>query len=378
MDNPPKTRILILGAGFAGTYTFIYLKKYFHKNPEIELCLADKNDYFLFTPLLHEVATGGQTAANIAEPFRQIMPGLKNFRQAEIKKINLRKSFVETSGGQINYDYLVMALGSTTNFFNTPGATENCLTLKSLPDAIAIKNRLKKSTSNFVVIGGGATGVELAGELADFRGVKITLIQAARELLPQFSAPIRGLALRALQKKGVIVRLNAKVIRVGKNNVELEGNETLATDTTIWVGGITPVNVNIKPLPLKEPNGRFVVNEFWQLPNYQNVFALGDMAARAPALAQAATKAAKTVAFNIFRLINNKPLKAYAYRSSGELVSLGRWNAAGKIMGITFSGKFAWWLWRTVYLFKMPTWQKKIKVALDWTIDLFSSQPPRF
>lgn len=395
-------RILIIGAGFAGTYTFEYLHKHFHKNPSVELALVDRHNYFLFTPLLHEAATGGQTPVNIVEPLRQTLCCLEHFYLTEVQNVNLDESLVETGGGLIPYDYLVIALGATTNFYDTPGAAEHTFTLKSLPDAVALKNHIignfetaarsenreeQARLLHYVVIGGGPTGVELAAEMADLCcqtfaelyaaerlvcKAKITLLQSAAELLPQFPVPMRRLALRALQRKGIQVRLNTKVIHVDKNEVELKNGEILGTNTPIWVAGVKPQGVAIDPMPLKENNGRFSVNKYWQLPNYDNVFVLGDMAAPASALAQAATKEAKAVGANIYRLINNKPLKAYSFRSSGDLVSLGRWNAVGQIMGITISGKFAWCVWRTNYLFKMLSWQKKIKVALDWTINLFS------
>lgn len=395
-------RILIIGAGFAGTYTFQHLHKRFHKHPQVELALVDQHNYFLFTPLLHEVATGGQTPINIVEPLRQTLCCLEHFYLGEVESINLEANTVSNGRGDIAYDYLVLALGATTNFYNTPGAAEHSFTLKSLGDAVRLKNHIignfetaarsenreeQARLLHYAVIGGGPTGVELAAEMADLCcqtfaelytaerlacKAKITLLQSAAELLPQFGVPMRRLALRALQRQGIQVRLNTKVVRVDKNEVELGDGEILPTNTPIWVAGVKPTPVEINPKPLQENNGRFNVNEYWQLPNYQNVFVLGDMAARAPALAQAATKEAKAVAANIYRLINNKKLKPYTFRSSGDLVSLGRWNAVGHIAGITISGKFAWWLWRTVYLFKMLSWRKKLKVAVDWTINLFS------
>ncbi len=399
-----KTRILILGAGFAGTYAFQYLHKRFHKSPAIELGLVDRHNYFLFTPLLHEVATGGQTPINIVEPLRQTLCCLQRFYLTEVQRINLNESAVETNCGLIGYDYLVIALGATTNFYDTPGAAEHALTLKSLPDAVALKNHIignfeaasrsenieeQERLLHYVVIGGGPTGVELAAELAELCcqtfaelyaterlvcKAKITLIQSSAELLPQFPLPMRRIALRTLQRQGIQVRLKTKVVRVGAGEVELETGEILTTNTPVWVAGIKPAPVVIEPEPGKAASGRMAVNEYWQLLDYQNVFVLGDMAAPAPALAQAASREAKAVANNIYRLIKNKKPRRYIYRHTGDLVSLGRWMAVGNVAGITISGKFAWWLWRMVYISKMLSWRKKLKVAVDWIINLFSAR----
>ena len=403
-----KTKILIIGNGFGGITALKNLRKVFRGDKTIEFSLIGEKNYFLFTPLLHEVATGGINPMNIVEPIRKIFGHcLKNFYLGKAEKINFKDKTVQVNEIVVSYDYLVIAPGAETNFFGTPGAKENCFTLKSIEDAIKIKSHAtmqmehaslvqdsikRKEILKFVVVGGGPTGVELVAEMEELvretfshyyrkevvDDVSIVLVQRGGELVPQFGAKIRKKSLQVLQEKGIEVMLDSAVKEVGASYVIINDNTKIATDTVIWVGGIKPASLDFtEPINLS-PDGKLIVNEHLQLENHKEVFAIGDMAlfkdkdSALPALAQVAEKEAKMVARNIKSLIDGTSLQSFSYHSSGNLMSLGQWMAVGEIGNFSFSGHLAWWFWRTVYLSKLISLRKKVRVAVDWTMNIFS------
>src|SRR3989344_3104052 len=457
MSRPIK--ILIIGNGFGGVYALKNLHKFFHNDKKIELALVGEKNYFLFTPLLHEVATGGINPGNIIEPIRKVLGCcLDKFYLGKAEIINFDSHTVQVENALISYDYLVLAPGAETNFYNIPGAEEYSFPLKSIADAIKIKNRCimvmerashvenrikRKNMLRFVVVGGGPTGVELAAELEELiketfssyypeeimedtsivliqkspelvpafgekirkksleilrkKGIEvmltrtvrseeimedtsIVLIQKSPELVPAFGEKIRKKSLEILRKKGIEVMLTRTVKEVGLSYVVINENIKIFTETVIWVAGVKPAELKFNQPAKQSSDGRLVVNEYLQLENHKEVFAIGDAAAFRdankniflPALAQVAEKEAKAVAKNIQLLINNKIPEKFLYRNSGNLMSLGQWMAVGEIFNFTFSGHTTWWFWRTVYLFKLISWRKKVRVAADWTMNLFS------
>lgn len=405
MSSP--IRILIIGNGFGGIYALKNLHKLFCNDKRIKISLVGEKNYFLFTPLLHEVATGGINPENIIEPIHKVLGCcIDKFYLGKAEQIFLADRTVEVQGEKLSYDYLILAPGAQTNFYNIPGAEKYSLPLKSLSDAIRIKNHSilqienasrtedrteRKKKLAFVVVGGGATGVELAAELEEFikgtfpryysrdviEDISITLIQKDPELLPQFGQKLRKKSLEVLQKKGISVLLNTEVKEISASQILLSNGKSIFTETVIWVAGIKPADLKFDKIIPKTLDGKLIVNEYLQLE--ERVFAIGDVAylrskdenAPLPALAQVATKQAKTLAENIKLLIDGGELKPFIYKSSGSLISLGQWMAIGEVFGIVFWGRTAWFVWRTVYLFKLISWEKKIQVALDWTIDLF-------
>lgn len=372
--------------------------------------MVGQNNYFLFTPLLHEVATGGINPENIIEPIRKVLGCcLKNFHLGKAEFVNLKNRTVKVADAEIPYDYLVLAPGAETNFYDVPGASEHSLSLKSIDDAIKIKNRSiaqielasntedreeRKKILRFVIVGGGPTGVELAAELQELieesfshyykkniiEDASVILIQKDRELLPQFGEKVRKKSLEVLVKKGIKVMLQREVKEVSDTYVLLDNNETIPTKTVIWVAGIKPANLNFDEPVERSNNQKLVVNKYLQIKGHREVFVIGDAAAvrvedgdgYVPALAQAAEKEARAVAKNIKLLVDGKEPKPFYYHHSGDLLSLGRWMAIGEIGGFTFSGGFTWWIWRTVYLSKLISFRKKVRVAIDWTMDIFS------
>lgn len=413
MSDNSHTRIVILGAGFGGVYTLKHLHKLFHGNPNVELTIVNRNNYFLFTPLLHEVATGGLWPEDIVESLRRLFPCCPiRVTVGEVEKIFLKQKKVRVRDGrerELSYDYLVIALGSHTIFFGIPGAEEHSINLKTLEDAVDMKNYVirlfeeathteddeeKRQLLRFVVVGGGPTGVELAAELSGLvygtfrklyspdlvRHAEIILLQRGGELLPQFPEAVRKRSFRVLRQKGVDVRLNTAVTKVAEDSVEVAGKEPIPTKTVLWTAGVVPNPLDCEEDHVPEDKrGRIEVNEYLQMKNDPRVFVVGDKAAfydkkrdqTLPMLAQVASKQGPAAARNIYNLIHGREPLPFVYKHKGDLVSLGEWNAAGKIGNVTLSGRFTWWLWRTVYLSKIVTMRKRVEVAIDWTMDLF-------
>jgi len=243
--------------------------------------------------------------------------------------------------------------------------------------------------------GGGPTGVELVAELQEFLkstfsryypkdvidDISIILVQKASELLPQFSKPLRTKSIEILKKKGIDVRLETSVTRVSKDEIELHNGEIIGTKTVLWVAGIQPINIPFTEAIEQDKNGKLKVNQYLQLEKHLEVYVIGDIAlvksengSPLPSLAQVAVQEARVVVDNIKRQINKQILKPFVYKSSGTLVSIGQWMAIGEISHFVLWGHLTWWIWCTIYLSKLISWPKKVKVAIDWTINVFSAR----
>ncbi len=400
-------KIVIAGAGFGGIKAFQLLSKYLRLGEEAELTLLNDTNYFLFTPLLHEVATGSLSPENIVVPLAPLAAGKgQRFIPAKVLKVLSAENKVLTDKGDIPYDYLILGLGSEVNYYNTPGTDKYVYSLKDLDDAARIKNKIisqfekaaclktaseRRQALTFVIVGAGATGVELSGELADFckftfkklygpalvNNARIVVVQKEGHILPQFSDGLRHRSLATLGRKGVEVMINTGVKQVEEGKVILDTGEVILSDTIIWSAGVKPHQVDITP-PLKLERDKVVV-ESSLMTSIPNIFALGDMVlfidaktkTPLPMLAQVADRQAKVVAKNVVRAVRGKPLKNFTYRSQGSLVSLGGWWAVGEVLGLHFAGRLAWVLWRGVYWSKMPTLSKKLQIGLDWILNAF-------
>lgn len=409
MAEKKGINIVVLGGGFGGIYTVQNLQRQLHKQKNCTVTLIDKQNYFLFTPLMHEVATGGISFVSTLIPLRDLLDkSITEFCLGNVNTILLKKQLVETTEKTLAYDYLAIALGSETNYYNIPGAKEFTFALRSFEDAFVLKNHLIETFEQssciedeemlqrkltFVIIGGGPTGVELAGEISDFlygtfanyyekrllAKARIILLQKGPELLPQLAPALRRYTLTILKKKHIDVRLNMKVMQVNKYAVELTGGESIPTETAIWVAGVKPSTVTIEGNVLRDNTGRLLVENTGQLQNYPNVFVIGDFAhmenpkdgKTVPALAQAATNIAPQVAKNICLLMHKQKPNPITYTHKGDLLSIGKWYAIGKIGPIKIFGVVTWWFWRTVYFFYMPSFKKKLRVSFDWMIEFF-------
>ncbi len=413
--NKIKPRIVILGAGFGGIYTFLNIRKRLSAR-KVDITIINHTNYFLFTPLLHEVATGGLAHHQVVESLRSIIwkPGA-TLHVAEVKNINTANKTVETSVATIPYDILVVATGASTAFYNIPGAVENTFVLKNLHDAIKIRNRLitafekavetkdlaeRKRLLTFVLAGGGATGVELAAEMADlffdtlrkfFCGqvsgdeISIYLVAGDTELLKVFHPKVRARAMKILTRIGVKVVIGLRVKAVDGDGVTLSDDSRIDSEHVFWMAGVGPnVPASDKPF-MKDPRaGRIIVDKNLKAVGHDNVFALGDVATieneSIPMLAQAAVQAAEIAAANVVsealaicrgRALQPGKLKAFRFKSKGDLLSLGQWQAVGHIFNILWEGPLAWFIWRVVYITKFASWPKRIKIAVDWAIDIF-------
>jgi len=437
-----RPHVVILGAGFGGTYVAKKLAAQVKKG-KIDVTIVNKTNYFLFTPLLHEVATGSLSPMSVAEPLREVFvnTGIE-LCQGNVQEIDIASHRVHISSNgarhTLPYDYLVLATGAVTNYYGISGAEKYTFPLKTLADAVRIRTRIidcfeeaimaedpaeRARLLSFVVIGGGPTGVETVAELSEFvhgivdryyhnsdtcrhEEVKVTLIHAGTELLQTFSPSLRTATEKKLQSDGVILRLNSTVTNVTSHGLTLTSDkavpkdsattgDTISSATIIWTAGVKPVIpdfVGVTPTLVK---GRLVTDEFFRLNlsgeekpkssdeknqssekllGDERVFALGDIAGSLPMLAQASVQQASIVAHNVLASIDEKPLSKLEYLSRGSMVSVGQWFAVGEIFQKSYYGHWVWWLWRTVYLFKFASWKKRVRIAFDWTLQIFSSR----
>ncbi len=409
-------RVLILGAGFAGLYAARELEKIFAGDKSVEITLVNRDNFFLFTPMLSEVPSSGIEAKHVISPIRAFLKKV-SFKQAEIHSINFAERIVTCSHCTkceiyyLEYDYLVMALGSTTNFYGLPGVSQNSFPMKTLSDAMALRNHVidmfehadmeehietRRRLLTFVVVGGGFAGVEVAAELNEFihvsrklyrnvdrEDVKVVLVVAGSRIMPEISENLADYAYNKLLKHGIEFHFQTKLIRASSNNIELDNgnNFSISTETLIWTAGVSPDPI-IQSLPCeKDKKGRIITNEYLEVPGVSNIWALGDCAHipdpstgdSCPPTAQYAIREGRLAARNIAAVIRDryKDRKCFEYSPTGILVPLGNMTAVAKIKGFRFSGFFAWWLWRTIYLSKLPGLDRKIRVAIDWTLNLF-------
>jgi NADH dehydrogenase len=410
MSESTPTKILILGAGFAGLYAALRLEKTIARNPNCQVTLVDKVNFTLFTPMLHEVAAGDLEASDIVNPVRKMLKRT-TFYEAAVESIDLKTKsvairFAIDRRRQLNYDHLVIALGSQTHFFDD-SVRANSLQMKNLGDAIFLRNRMialleaahveedtatRQRMLTFVVAGGGFSGVESVGAMNDFLRealkfypqlnpslLQIHLIHADEVLLPQYDKTLGQYTADRLRKNGINVHLKTKIQTYDGTTVKSDTIPPIETDTLLWTTGVVPPPI-IESLPMKKDRGRIIVNPTMESPEYPNVWVVGDCAHIPapdghpyPATAQHAIRQGHALAKNIEASIANRPenKKPFTYRTLGQLAAIGHHRGVAQILGVNFSGFIAWWLWRSTYLWKLPRLEKKIRVALNWTLDLF-------
>jgi NADH dehydrogenase len=409
-----RKRIVILGGGFAGMYAALRLEQTLARDPDIEITLVNRDNYFLFTPMLHEVATSDLDPTNIVSPIRSLLHRTRFFA-GTAETIDLPNQRVVVAHGgerhqhELPYDHLVLALGSTTSFLGTPGLAERAFTMKSLGDAIKLRNHLisnleeadfeccaalREKLVTFVIAGGGFAGVETAGGLNDFvRGalasypnlrpemVRIVLAHSGPVLLPELCQQLGSFAQRKLAERGVEVLVGTRVKGLTEAGVCLSNGEVLPTNTVVWTAGAAP-NPLLAELPCVRERGRVLVNSFLEVPDWPGVWALGDCACvpnaetgqPQPPTAQHAVREGRRLADNLRAAIRGGTKRPFTLQSLGQLATIGRRSGVATILGLNFSGLIAWWLWRTIYLAKLPRLRKRFRVALDWTLDLFLSK----
>ncbi len=408
MSNPQ--RILILGGGFGGVYAALELEKLLRRRDDVEVTLVTRDNYFLFTPMLHEVAAADLELHMIVNPLRKLLRRVETFVGA-IESIDLEGRRVHVSHGadghthELAWDRLVLALGSGTNFYGLPGVADCALTVRSLADATRLRDRviahLEEASSEcaagarrplltFVVAGGGFAGVETIGALNDFvrdalpfhpnlrpDDVRVVMVTPDSLVLPELGPELGAYAQRKLSERGVEIVTGARVRGVRNGIVELTDGRTIPATTLVWTAGTAP-NPLVEALPVPKRGGRVLVDPFLEIADRPGVWAVGDCAlvpdARSggfhPPTAQHALRQGRAVARNVVASLDGRRGRAFRFSTIGQLAAIGRRTGVAKVFGIRFSGFVAWWLWRTVYLSKLPRFEKKVRVALDWTLDL--------
>lgn len=391
-----KTRIVIVGGGFGGIYTLKNLQsKLGELRSIVEIVVISKENYFEFSPMLHEVATGGLDSNNVVEPIREMLDEYVTFIKGEVTHIDLEERELHLIDKMLHYDYLVLATGATTNYFGIENAEKHTLPIKTLKDSINIKNSIieyfeKYSKENnekikIAIVGGGPTGVELAVETAEL--VHETLVPEYNNvecseidiklltggfLLSMFSEHSQQIARGYLNKMNIEV-LDDKVIEVKESTLVLENDEKIPFNLAIWAAGVKALIPKVTP-EIEMEHGRVAVEKTLQIRGYPTAYALGDIAAGWPMLAQIATKQAPVVAENIIKAIKNKKPEIFEYEVKIQMLSLGQKNGIGEFGNLRLNGVFVWFLWRTVYLSKIISSKKKIKIALNWTFNLFAKR----
>jgi NADH dehydrogenase len=405
-----RTRVLIIGGGFGGVYTAITLEKLLKPDAGVEVGLISKENYLVFQPMLPEVISGSIGILDTIAPIRRLCPKT-NLYTREVESIDLKNRTVTTSAGfrpqtsQLEYDHLIIAVGNITSFAAQPGLAEHALPFKYLGDALVLRNHVihaleeadiesdpefRRALLTFVVAGGGFSGVEAVAELNDFvrqgarsfrrinpAEIKVILLHAGPLILPELPENLGQFAQTLLQRRGVEIRLNTRLAGATAESAMLESGERILTKTLVSTVPAAP-NPLVAALPCKKERGRIVVNKYLEVVDCPGVWALGDCAwvvdhktwQPCPPTAQHATRQAACLAKNLVASLRGEPKQTFSFQALGKLASLGHRSAVAEVFGFKLSGFIAWLLWRTIYLMKLPGFDRKLRVSTDWFLDL--------
>jgi NADH dehydrogenase len=404
-------RILILGGGFAGTYAARRLDQTLAKRADVEVVLVSRENYLLFTPMLHEVAAGDLYPGDIVNPLRRMLRRVR-FIEADIVEVDLQERRVRVAAGalrrtqELAYDYLLLALGAETNYFGMADVEAQAVTMKSLTDAALLRNRMvalledaaaattdettRRRAMTFVVAGGGFAGVETVGAMNDFlrdairyypeldpAKLRVVLVHPGKVVLPELGERLGRYAQQKLTRRGVEVRTETRVEGYEHGVVTLAPGEGIEASTVVWTAGVKPAAA-IASLPVEKVKGRVKVDEFLEVAGHDGVvWAVGDCAAvpdgqggLQPPTAQHGLREAVAAARNIEAAVDGTAKRPFRFSTLGQLASIGHYSGVAEVFGIRFSGFVAWWLWRSVYLAKLPGLAKKLRVAISWSLDL--------
>jgi NADH dehydrogenase len=407
------TRILILGGGFGGVYTALTLETLLAREirqGSVELGLVSRENYIVFQPMLPEVISGSIGILDTITPIRRLCPNTRLYTRT-VEKIDLARQRVHAAAGfgsrahTLPYDHLVIALGNVTSFAGQPGLAEHALPFKYLGDALTLRNRIvhtleeadieddpeiRRALLTFVVAGGGFSGVEAVAELNDFvraaaksfrhvrpEDVRVVLLHAGKLILPELPKSLAEFAQDLLRRRGVEIRLETRLAGATAEAALISGGERIACRTLVSTVPSMP-NPLVGMLPCKKERGRIVVDRYLEVSDHPGVWAVGDCAwiidaktgEPCPPTAQHATREARCLARNIAATLRGGTKEAFSFKALGKMGSLGHRSAVAEVLGVKLSGFLAWWLWRTIYLAKLPGLDRKIRVATDWTLDL--------
>ena len=395
-------RVVIIGGGFAG----INLAKTL-ANKNIQVVLIDKHNYHTFQPLLYQVSSSGLEPDSIAYPLRKIIKKHKTsfFRLAEVEQISPEKKKILTSIGSISYDYLVIATGTKTNYFGNKTIENNSMPMKTVPQALNIRSLIlqnfekaaiadskeeREAFLNFVIVGAGPTGVELAGAIAELKNnilprdyhdlnpsdMHIHLLEGADRVLPPMSKHASKKSAKFLKELGVHLHCNTFVKNYNGLTVTTNSDLILQSETLIWAAGVTGAPVQgLMAEALIENANRYRVNSYNQVEGYDDVFAIGDVALMTsedyqrghPQVAQPAIQQGKLLGKNLLRLVNKKPLQPFEYKDKGSMATIGRNKAVVDLKNYKFGGFFAWFIWMFVHLMSLVGFRNRVIVLFNWT-----------
>ncbi|MEO6391782.1 MAG: FAD-dependent oxidoreductase [Pyrinomonadaceae bacterium] len=411
MSKQQRKRVVILGGGFAGVYTAMNLEKAARRRDDLEIILVNKDNYFVFQPMLAEVVSGSVGMLDTVSPIRRMLPRT-DLHVREIEEIDTVNQKITTTPGfrpqanVIHYDHLVLALGNVTDFRGLRGLPEHAIPFKNLSDALFIRNHvihvleeaaiehenveLRRQLLTFVVAGGGFSGAEVVAELNDFvrrvignypqldpAEVRVILLHALDRILPELDVKLALYAQKLMARRGIEIRLHTKLAAATGDEAILEDGTRIHTKTLISTVPSSP-NPLIDRLVLTKERGRLKVDTSLRVEGTTNVWALGDCALVplpdgkfSPPTAQFAIRQGQTAAHNIVAAIRGGQPKPFRFTEQGKLAALGHRSAVAQVFGINISGALAWFMWRTIYLMKLPGWGRRLKVAASWTFDLF-------
>lgn len=405
-----KPKIIIIGAGFGG----VAMAKCF-KNKNVEILLIDQNNYHNFQPLLYQIATGGLEPYSIAYPVRRIFRGYKNvrFRMTTVEAVDTQSKLLKTSIGNFSYDILIIATGSQTNFFNFEPIKNELFTLKSIPDALNIRNfifqNLEKALAkpkdemldeilSIAIVGGGPAGIEIAGALAEMKKyvipkdfpdldvskMRINLYEANDKLLKVMSGEASAKSLEYLKQMGINVNLNSRINSYLNDKLSDTKGNIFYTDTVIWTAGVKGAPVEGLPDECIISGNRILVDGYNQVLHADSVYAIGDVAAcitednpkGLPMLAPVAQQQGRHLAKNILLKIRNKPLEPFVYNDRGTMATIGRKKAVVDLPNWKFQGAFAWFVWMFVHIMSLVGHRNKVFAFLNWAANYFTYDKP--
>jgi NADH dehydrogenase len=405
-------RIVILGGGFGGVYTARNLEKQLRNEPNVEITLVSRDNYFLMTPLLFEAGSGVLDPRHTVTPIRRMLTRTQ-FDEAEVERIDFDRKCViirhqeDAAPIELPYDQLVFAVGGVTNKSIIPGS-ESAVTFKTLADAIRLRNQMidtyeeadlphtfleRRKLLTFIVVGAGLVGVELMGEFTEFvqsiaasyknarqQLPQFHLIEAGPRVLPELDEDLATYAQHKLERRGVRVHVNSPVREIGTDRVTLQDGTVIEGDTIVLCAGVAASPL-LADLPLaKDRKGRISTDATMRSTSHPNVWAIGDCASIPdpngkpyPQLAQHALREAKVLAHNLCCAIRGRTgeYRKFVYENLGTLAALGHFNGVGRVLKFNIRGFIAWWVWRTYYLSQMPRFERKVRIVLDWTVALF-------
>ncbi|MDN6309685.1 MAG: NAD(P)/FAD-dependent oxidoreductase [Flavobacteriaceae bacterium] len=403
-------KIIIIGGGFAG----INLAKELGNKKGIQVTLVDKNNYNFFTPLLYQVSTGMLDVSSITIPFRTLFKKKENlrYRLGSLKEVRAKENKVILSTGEIDYDYLVLATGTKSNFFGMENIEKNALPMKSVNQAVKLRNYLlreaersiytkdkveRRKMGNIVISGAGPSGVEVAGMLAEMRNnilndiypelkddkLNIYLVDGAPSVLPPMSEKSQKYSKKSLEDMGIIVKLNKMVADFKDDKVIFKDGESIETKTLIWTAGVTGMKFEGLPENSYEKGNRLQVNAYFKVQNTDNIYAIGDAAVLKtdpdfpkghPQLASVATQQGKRLAKNFEAQVKNEEPEAFIYNDKGTMAIIGRSKAVADLTTPkkTMTGWFAWFAWLFVHLFLLINYRNRISTMWNWTTAYFS------